>query len=486
MKKLIISIISFLPIIAFSQSGIVNKGAIIKVQNGSYLVAESQYGHLKISDNAAIPGKVINEGVVTISGNWTNNATYRSTLGTVVFKGANTSINGTAITNFSNLKINKTASSNNVLLNSNIIVNSNLVMTSGDLYLNNKNADLGLTGIIQNETNSNKIWDDYINGTGTISVTRNNITPVTGESFGNIGIIITSNQSLGNTLVTRGHKQQLSTSPAGSSIYRYFDIAPANNTGLNATLRFTYFDEEIPSGMSESDFALYNSDNLGITWVYEEGIPNPASNYLQKTGINEFSRWTATDQVTSPLPVELLNFTIHRENSIVHLYWKTISERNNKGFEIEKSIDLNSWEKIGFVVGAGNSNAELNYKFDDELSKSILSKNKNVYYRLKQIDYDGAFVYSEIKTVYIENQINSEFEIEIYPNPATNYVNIVCNTPEKHFFIKLTNQEGITVGNYKALGNIYIDLSNLSPTTYNIIVFDPETGKYLNKKIVKL
>jgi hypothetical protein len=486
MKKFIILITSVFPLIAFAQSGIVNNGAIIKVENGSYVVAESQFGHIKIINNGANPGKIINDGTITINGNWTNNTTYQSTTGTVVLKGTNTSINGTAITNFNNLKINKTASSNNVCLNSNIIVKSNLILTSGDLYLNNKNTNLGLNGVIQSETNSNKIWDDYINGTGTVSVTRNNITPTAGENFGNIGILITSTQNFGNTTIIRGHKQQTSASPAGSSIYRYFDITPTNNTSLDATLRFTYFDEEIPAGMSEINFALYNSANSGITWIYEAGTPNPASNYLQKTNINSFNRWTATDETIAPLPVEMLVFNALRENKTVHLFWKTLSEINNLGFDVEKSTDLNNWKKIGFIEGAGSSNTELNYKFDDLLTESNLLKDKYLYYRLKQIDFNGEIKYTVIKTIVINNEQSTEITINVFPNPSENYINIICNESEKTLFVKIINPEGVTIGDYLLKGNKNIDLSKLSPSIYYIFILDPETGSYTKKEIVKL
>lgn len=118
--------------------------------------------------------------------------------------------------------------------------------------------------------------------------------------------------------------------------------------------------------------------------------------------------------VFTVVPVELISFTGQAEGSIVSLNWETATEVNNYGFEIEKTLSVTSpdrvWNKIGFVSGAGNSNSFKNYSFHDE--NNVFGK---YIYRLKQIDMDGSYKYSNQVEVEVHP---SKFSLEQnYPNP---------------------------------------------------------------------
>lgn len=118
-----------------------------------------------------------------------------------------------------------------------------------------------------------------------------------------------------------------------------------------------------------------------------------------------------------PLPVQLVTFTAKYSGKFVNLNWQTATEVNNYGFEIERQsggdqLALGIWKKIGFVKGNGNSNSYKNYSFSDD--NSILGK---IRYRLKQVDNDGKFEYSnevEVNTIPIQNDILLN---QNYPNP---------------------------------------------------------------------
>ncbi|MBK8944501.1 MAG: T9SS type A sorting domain-containing protein [Ignavibacteriae bacterium] len=120
---------------------------------------------------------------------------------------------------------------------------------------------------------------------------------------------------------------------------------------------------------------------------------------------------------TSPLPVELTSFSANVEENKILLNWETATEVNNYGFEIEKKkSEIRSknltWEKVGFVEGNGNSNSPKYYTYEDQ-SLKIAGK---YFYRLKQIDIDGKFEYSD----EIEVNISAPKEINLsqnYPNP---------------------------------------------------------------------
>ncbi|MHC1738153.1 MAG: YCF48-related protein [Ignavibacteriaceae bacterium] len=117
-----------------------------------------------------------------------------------------------------------------------------------------------------------------------------------------------------------------------------------------------------------------------------------------------------------PLSVELSSFAANICGSHVILNWQTATEVNNYGFEIERSQTSNvkseTWEKIGFVEGFGNSNSPKHYTYTDE----NLANGKYLY-RLKQLDNDGNFTYSAEIEVLV-NQIPTEFALyQNYPNP---------------------------------------------------------------------
>jgi len=125
-----------------------------------------------------------------------------------------------------------------------------------------------------------------------------------------------------------------------------------------------------------------------------------------------------TAPVTSPLPVELSLFSGIFQNGKVKLLWRTETEVNNYGFDVErKNPPLNplqggEFEKIGFIDGHGNSNSPKSYEFVDE---SVM--NGKQYYRLKQIDNDGSFEYSDV--VEVDVPILQDYAIleQNYPNP---------------------------------------------------------------------
>lgn len=123
-----------------------------------------------------------------------------------------------------------------------------------------------------------------------------------------------------------------------------------------------------------------------------------------------------------PLPIELSYFKGKRIGNEVQLLWQTDSEIQNKGFEIYRSSSTNrSWEKIGWVDGNGTSTQQHIYSFEDTKPEYGIN-----YYRLKQIDFDGAFEYSEV--VAVEND-NSDFNIQVFPNPSSRNFNIQIKNP---------------------------------------------------------
>jgi len=122
----------------------------------------------------------------------------------------------------------------------------------------------------------------------------------------------------------------------------------------------------------------------------------------------------------SVLPVELIYFVGYITGNYVELRWGTATEVSNFGFDIHRTQNFQDWETIGFVFGSGNSNSPKHYSFFD----TTVFPSGVYYYRLKQIDTDGEFAFSDTITVNFATYINEEpspelsFQIsDIYPNP---------------------------------------------------------------------
>jgi hypothetical protein len=104
----------------------------------------------------------------------------------------------------------------------------------------------------------------------------------------------------------------------------------------------------------------------------------------------------------------------------VVLDWRTANELDNRGFSVERSRDGNQWSELGFVAGNGTTDAAQRYRYVD--IDPIQGRN---YYRLKQLDFDGAYDYSTVVSADFGRQTSAG--IRITPNPATGRVTVTLN-----------------------------------------------------------
>jgi hypothetical protein len=212
-----------------------------------------------------------------------NNGNFTAGLGIISFTGnAFSNITGSQPIQFSEIEINKTNNSS-VLLQRAIGVSQRILLSSGFLNLNSFNADLGTTGHLDGEKENARI----IGPNGGEVLFNVSLNSPTGSNPANLGIFITSGQNLGNVVIKRGHRSQIINQGAGNSVFRYYDILPANNTNLNATLRFKYFDGEL-NNLDENSLLFFESPdavnwtNLGFTSrdVVVDLLRKPASTVL--------------------------------------------------------------------------------------------------------------------------------------------------------------------------------------------------------------
>jgi len=285
-----------------------------------------------------------------VYGNWTNSHTFTADKGTVVFHGDNSSING--VNNiFFNLAVKKNGNALMLQLNSDITVCNHLLIHQGDIFLNNHQLDLKNSGQIIGECNENRIYDDSENGKGTIIIEKNYKTPGYVETFGNIGIIITAEQCMGNTQIIRSHKKQF-IDKNEISIYRYFDIIPENNTNLQAKLTYMFFDEELPIGINKEELVFFASEDSGFTWKNRQGTVYPHINSISKSGIDQFSRWTASDYSGLPSGITYQN----TGKPVLKIYpnpacnFLNIECDTHDGIYIATITDINGNEQHSFIL----------------------------------------------------------------------------------------------------------------------------------------
>ncbi len=165
----------------------------------------------------------------------------------------------------------------------------------------------------------------------------------------------------------------------------------------------------------------------------------------------------ANSWVNSVLPVTLTNFKGTKTAEGVTLNWSTSSETNNKGFEVEGSSNGTDFETIGFVAGKGTSNRLNQYSFNysNELGAT--------YFRLKQIDVDGEFSYSE--TIRLTNE---EISIEITPNPFSDQIVISSENKEMPVIAEVFDMSGKSKVISQGIGNVNIQTSELAEGVYFI------------------
>ncbi len=378
--------------------------------------------------------------------------TTLSTEANYTFNGIVAQITGSLLPDTVNhLTINNSAG---VTLGDSVMVDGNLNVTSGDLNLNGNLVTLGSSAALI-ETAGNTVTGL----TGKIVTTRDLNAP-SGVNVGGLGAMLTSAANLGSTLIERYHSA--GTGAGNEGIFRRFNIVPTTNSGLDVTLRF-YFDESELNGIAEADLTLFKSPDGINSWIDVGGTVNETDNYVELTGIGDFSYWTLAD-INNPIPVELTSFSASTNGKFVTLNWITAAELNNQGWDVERRIQNNennfsNWLKVGFVQGAGNATGQFSYSFTDKNVTSGVFQ-----YRLKQIDFDGTFKYSDI----VEAEVNGPTEFALfqnYPNPfnpetiirfevpVSSFVNLTIYNAVGEKVATLINQQmeiGIYLWNFNA------------------------------------
>lgn len=272
---------------------------------------------------------------------------------------------------------------------------------------------------------------------------------------------------------------------------RWLIIKPYGNLeGPGSTgniIRVEYYIDSDPGYGNATEVTIPPDTNLNdIQLNVNSGALTAGEHVLGIRSLDANGRWSQDNlwefEVSSSLPVTMLNFGASYANNVVAVEWKTLTEQNASHFIVERSDNGTSFTTIGKVTASGNSSTIKNYAFIDETA--IGAGSSKLYYRLKQMDLDSKFEYSKIVSVLLP-------ETELFavgPNPATNNISLrykVSSNSSKALVViadmsgRTVAEQVITTGN-----NLHdINIVNLPKGTYIVTLIDKNTK--LTKRFVK-
>jgi len=217
----------------------------------------------------------------------------------------------------------------------------------------------------------------------------------------------------------------------------------------NGIMNVTNYNRSYTNPLGAGWTVMYNNstNNISANWLLNPFPPSPCIaapvTAVQRSALSIPALftgnpvWFGTAQSQTTLPVELLNFESQSKKSTILLKWATASEKNNKGFELQRSVTPPAnFEKIGWVDGHGSTSTINYYGFEDQNLKGGV----NYFYRLKQIDFNGNVSYSKVVAgkIYAD-----DYDFNIMPNPYSGSTNI---------FYKLKENTKVKIEVFNAIG----------------------------------
>lgn len=370
---------------------------------------------------------------INVTGDFTSTAAVNLTAGTVTFNGnaGQQTVSGTGIFTFLDL----------VLDNSDglVLSNATIIAANGSADFQDGVVTLGSTLTFLDEATTTSTAASYVNGS-VIKTGDNDFTFPLSSQISISGVsgveTFTAQYSAANGIPIYGSDRADGIDHVSS--LEHWVLDRAGGASATVTLQWNAGSDVGPDQAAWDKLLLCRWD--GSEWVsHGGGGSGTVSSGTVSGSVSDFSPFTfgSTDK-TNALPVEFLYFEASIYNEVVELDWATATETDNDKFEVERSVDGVTFEKIGEIVGNGDSNKKIDYAFDDINFSEVFSED--VYYRLKQIDYDGEFEYSETARVYRPLEKKT---LEVVPNPyATSFELQFVATQDEKVAVRVLDMNG--------------------------------------------
>ena len=234
----------------------------------------------------------------------------------------------------------------------------------------------------------------------------------------------------------------------------------------------------------DNDLAEFKFNGNSIyTWPWSSGATG-AGGQLQLAA-NDFFGATAQDQMyfddysfvdLNVVPVELTSFTANTSGSTVSLKWNTATELNNSGFEVQRKSSNSEWSNIGFVAGFGTTTEPKTYSYTDDKITS-----GNFSYRLKQVDFDGSYEYSNEINVDVTGPAQYSLD-QNYPNPFNPSTLIKYSVAQDGFvnvsIFNLLGEKVATLVNSSMQAGSYEVNFDASQLTSGVYFYSIEAGSF--------
>jgi hypothetical protein len=450
-----------------STSPVANDNVFIP-QNNTCVVNQPSIGTGTVAVNAVYiePSATVTggSGSLDVKGDFTNNGTFTAGTGTVSFTGS-AAQQLTGATTFYNLTENNAAG---LTLNSPVLVSNGLTMTAGNITTSSTNlltlgnsAPATLTWTSGKVVGPMKRWMAAATNSGASS----SLFPL-----GNATRKAQASIEYTTAPTTAGYLEAkfIATSPANAATNAYATLTDQFNYVLDNVVTEGYWEIK-PStttgvaggtytvNLEGDNISLAASTNASYTDVRVIKSPDPHTSWIlqgdhgtatganadftvSRTGMSGYSFFAMAFPSSAPLPVELVSFAANcDDNNTVSVNWTTASEHNSDYYTVEKSRDGISWNVLKTIPAAGNSTQLINYSVADASDIS-----GTVYYRLTQVDIDGASKMYDI----ISTSCSSEKELALiaYPNPSNGQFTVkIENALGGKYDLAITDMQGKTI-----------------------------------------
>jgi hypothetical protein len=483
--KKIANILSLFFAILFCQNGFCQTSLTENTADEIHIAPNVEWSDWGSNYTNGFGGNVRNYGVFIFYGNkFTNNGSYFSNAGSKdsFITSIVDTISGTNRPRFYDLVLNN--GSNNFIINndSGIEVQHNINFASLIVSTERSNTNIGSINLADDATytgimSNTKFVDGYVTKVGNDAFVfpvgnSNKYHPLTISSPSSLNYQLSVSYFYDNPAIadlTGGlHSLSSLASPLTSiDNTQFWDVVTSSTDSISVTL---HFESLVGKYLNASNVRMVGWNIANARWeIIGTNIPSglTSGSTITNDSVN-LSRYSAIGigSTLEVLPVELLSLNVQKiDNQNALIQWTTASEKNNLKFEIERSIDLHNFQKIGEKLGNINSSGLNNYQFMD--LNPVDTKN---YYRLKQIDINGDYKYSEILFVDFStnNSEPNDIQISLLNSLSNPEIRIITseNFKASNFAIQIFDIEGRLVEDLEKL-NIQASSNTILPIKSN-------------------